>query len=93
MILTKLYDALTLITPENGSDATELKEYSICKNEPFSFQMAYKLFDEKITDEQHFTIKIISNKHLSRCVRTRYALIFKDKPEAAYRYVSRYTCA
>ncbi len=65
MILTKLYDALTLITPENGSDATELKEYSICKNEPFSFQMAYKLFDEKITDEQHFTIKITSNLDIS----------------------------
>ena len=50
MIQTKLFDALTLITPENGCDKEQLKAYSLCKNEPFSFQMAYKFFDDPDTE-------------------------------------------
>lgn len=42
MIETRLYDDLILITPENGGHGEELTDFSICKNEPFSFQMAYK---------------------------------------------------
>lgn len=81
MILTKLYNDLILITPENGSSAEELKEYSICRNEPFSFQMAYKLMaDEGATsnpEEQHFYIKLkteldVSEYHVS-CVPVMHA--------------------
>ena len=42
MIETRLFSDLILITPENGGQAEELTDFSICKNEPFSFQMAYK---------------------------------------------------
>ena len=64
MIQTKLFSALTLITPEKGSQEPELKKYSICRNESFSFQMAYKFFDdpdvEKNPEELHFFIRISS---------------------------------
>ena len=62
MIHTRLLHSLHLITPENGSDAAELKEYAICQNEPFSFQLAYKRFDdpdaEKNPEEQHFFVRL-----------------------------------
>lgn len=62
MISAKIYSALTLITPENGTEDNELTEYSICKNEPFSFQMAYALFNdpdaEKKLEELHFYIRL-----------------------------------
>ena len=62
MIQTKLYSALTLITPQDGSREPELQSYTICKNEAFSFQMAYKYFDdpqlEKNPEELHFFIRI-----------------------------------
>lgn len=69
MIKTKLYNDLVLITPENGSDAKELKQFSICKNEPFSFQMAYKLFaDENAAnnpEELHFFIRLTTELNVS----------------------------
>ena len=62
MIQTKLYGDMVLITPENGANSDELKRFSICKNEPFSFQMAYKLFPdmtvEKPLEELHFYIRL-----------------------------------
>ncbi len=62
MIRTEIYNDLVLITPEKGGQAEQLKEYSICKNEPFSFQMAYKLFPEGETgyaaEEVHFCMKL-----------------------------------
>lgn len=62
MISAKVYSALTLITPEKGAEDGELKEYSLCKNEPFSFQMAYKLFNDpnadKNPEELHFYIRL-----------------------------------
>lgn len=65
MIKTKLFDDLTLILPREGADAPELKEFTICANEPFSFQMAYKFFDdpeaEKNPEELHFCIRIITD--------------------------------
>lgn len=76
MIQTKLFNDLILITPEKGSDAEELKEFAICKNEPFSFQMAYKAVtadgEAPILDEVHFFMKItteldVSTYHVS-CV-------------------------
>lgn len=69
MIQTKLFDALTLITPENGCDKEQLKAYSLCKNEPFSFQMAYKFFDdpdtEKNPEELHFFIRLTTELDIS----------------------------
>lgn len=62
MLQTKILHTLHLITPENGSDAEQMEEYSLCKNEPFSFQLAYKLFDdpdvEKNPEEQHLLIRL-----------------------------------
>lgn len=62
MIKTQLYSALTLITPEQGASGPELREYSICRNEPFSFQLAYQYIDEpeleKNPEELHFFIRI-----------------------------------
>ena len=66
MIKTKLYSDLVLITPENGAygDPRELHNFSIMKNEPFSFQMAYKL-DLDTAEEQHFYIKITTDLEIS----------------------------
>ena len=65
MIQTHLYSALTLITPQEGSGDPELRSYSICRNEAFSFQMSYKFFDdpdaEKNPEELHFFIRIDSD--------------------------------
>ena len=44
MITTKIYNSLIPVMPER-CDGTELKEYSLCKNEAFSFQMVYKITD------------------------------------------------
>lgn len=44
MIETKILDSLSRITPDACPD-TVLKEYSLLKNEPFSFQLAYKITD------------------------------------------------
>lgn len=60
MIQTELYSDLMLITPEQGTAAQPLRQYTICKNEPFSFQMAYKLVPDagsKI-EEQHFFVRV-----------------------------------
>lgn len=67
MITTKLYSDLILITPENGGAGEELKEFSLCKNEPFSFQMAYKYFPEEGAnpDEQHFYIRLNTDLDIS----------------------------
>ena len=62
MIQTKLFSDLTLIAPECGSKDLPLEEFTICRNEPFSFQMAYKFFDdpnaEKNPEELHFFIRL-----------------------------------
>lgn len=62
MIYTKLLHTLHLITPEHGCDASELKAYAICKNEPFSFQLAYRLLPDpgaiRNTEEQHFFVRL-----------------------------------
>ncbi len=64
MIKTKLFDSLTLILPQDCPEK-ELKKYSICKNEPFSFQMAYRLdestAEEKIPEEVHFFIRLTTS--------------------------------
>lgn len=69
MIQTKIYNDLYLITPEKTPDAPELKEFSICKNEPFSFQMAYKLFSDDqaryASEERHFVVRITSELEIS----------------------------
>ena len=58
MITTKIYNSLIPVMPER-CDGTELKEYSLCKNEAFSFQMAYKITDG--SDKSiPFMIKVIS---------------------------------
>lgn len=76
MIATKLFSDLTLITPQDGSSEPELQAYTICKNEQFSFQLAYKFFDdpnvEKNPEELHFFIRLktdlpVSTYHVS-CV-------------------------
>ncbi len=76
MIQTKLYSDLTLILPDSGSQEPEMKTFTVCKNEPFSFQLAYKFFDdpdaEKNPEELHFYIRLdtvlpVSTYHVS-CV-------------------------
>lgn len=62
MIKTKLFDSMTLILPENCPEKNELKRFSLMKNEPFSFQMAYKAFDDseetKSPEEVHFLLRL-----------------------------------
>jgi len=62
MIQTKLYSDLALILPETGSEEPQLQKFSLCSNEAFSFQMAYKLFEdpkvEKSPEELHFFIRL-----------------------------------
>lgn len=53
MITTKIYSSLTSVRPE-GCEDFELKEYSLCKNEAFSFQMAYKITDNSTQDIPFF---------------------------------------
>ena len=65
MITTKLFDSMTLIRPESCPEK-ELKEFSICKNEPFSFQMAYKVTEgEDAPEEQHFFIRLSTELDVS----------------------------
>ncbi len=62
MIQTKVFSDLTLILPETCSNEPELREFTLCKNEAFSFQMAYKFFDdpdaEKNPEELHFYLRL-----------------------------------
>ena len=62
MIQTKLFSDLTLILPQTGSDEPQLREFSLCSNEAFSFQLAYKFFDdpeaEKNPEELHFFLRL-----------------------------------
>ena len=62
MIQTKLLHSLHLITLENGSAAEQMKEPPLCRNEPFSFQLAYRLIHdpaaEKAPEEHHFFIRL-----------------------------------
>ena len=62
MIQTKLYSDLTLILPQTGSQEPQLRKYSICSNEAFSFQLAYQYLDdpeaEKNPEELHFFIRV-----------------------------------
>ena len=94
MIHAKLFDSLELITPEGGSSAPELKRWTICKNEPFSFQLAYKILDgpdaEKTPDELHFNIQVagcpdIRLYHVN-CVPVmhNFSLIKPEQPSGMY---------
>jgi len=64
MIETKVYDSLVCILPENGSSEKETRHFTFFRNEPISFQMAYRLKD--LTEEeakreiQHFLVRIQS---------------------------------
>ena len=58
MITTKLYHSLIPIMPER-CEGTELKDYSICQNEAFSFQMAYKITDSSAKSTPFF-MKVIT---------------------------------
>lgn len=59
MITTKILDSLSRITPSECPEP-QLSEFSLCKNEPFSFQLAYKITDES-TKSTRFFIKVISD--------------------------------
>lgn len=63
MVTTKIYSSLVIVRPDL-CEGTELKEYSICKNESFSFQMAYKITDRS-TDNTPFFIKADSELPIS----------------------------
>lgn len=83
MIQTKLYSALSLITPEFGCNDPVLTDFSICCNEPFSFQMAYRFFDdpeaEKNPEELHFFIRISTplpvNTYHVACVPVMHSFV------------------
>ena len=45
MITTKLYHSLIPIFPGAEPEGEPLREWSLCKNEPFSFQLAYRITD------------------------------------------------
>jgi len=94
MIQTKLYDSLEVITPEAGASAPELKHWTICKNEPFSFQLAYKILDnpdaEVTPDALFFNIRVtgcpdISLYHVA-CVPVMhsYSRIVPKQPIGMY---------
>ena len=94
MIQTKIYSAMTLITPQGGSTDPVLNTYSICRNEQFSFQMGYKWVDtpneEKSHEELHFNLRIVSDLPVSlyhvACVPVmhKYTLIEDDYPIGMY---------
>lgn len=69
MIQTKLFHSLIQISPETGADDTELREYAICRNEPFSFQMAYRFLNDpdaqKNPEELHFFIRLTTQLEIS----------------------------
>ncbi|MBE6643152.1 MAG: DUF4091 domain-containing protein [Ruminococcaceae bacterium] len=69
MIKTQIFGDLEVITPEKGGVGKELKCFSVMKNEPFSFQMAYKLFPdenvEKNPEELHFFIRLTTELDIS----------------------------
>ncbi|MBE6717831.1 MAG: DUF4091 domain-containing protein [Ruminococcaceae bacterium] len=69
MIQTKIFDSLTLIKPDSCPPSNETLNFSLFRNEPFSFQMAYKLYDspdeQKTSEEVHFFIRIESDLNIS----------------------------
>ena len=48
MITTKLFHSLITVTPTHCPDAPELDRFQLCANEPFSFQLAYRITDGSI---------------------------------------------
>lgn len=66
MIQIKLFSSLQLIRPDSCPDTGEIKGFSIMRNEPFSFQMAYRLKDlppdekGRVVEAVPFTPKILS---------------------------------
>ena len=63
MITTKIYSSLVSIKPD-FSGSVDLKEYSLCKNEAFSFQLGYKITDESAKSTPFF-VKVISDLPIS----------------------------
>ncbi len=59
MITTKLYHSLIPVKPM-GCEGDELRNYSLCQNEPFSFQMAYTITDGS-AESIPFLIKVKTN--------------------------------
>ena len=86
MLTTRVYNSLIEITPENCPESAQLTKISILKNEPFSFQIAYKLADSS-DDFLPIHIKIVSelkvNYYYASCVPVLHTNIpdLKYKPK------------
>lgn len=48
MITAKLFHSLITVTPTHCPDTPELENFHLCRNEPFSFQLAYRITDGSI---------------------------------------------
>ena len=48
MITAKLFHSLITVMPTNCPDTPELETFQLCRNEPFSFQLAYRITDGSI---------------------------------------------
>ena len=64
MVVTEIYDSLTMIFPATGAAGEERRAFSCLRNEPLSFQMAYRWEadpnEEKPVEEQHFFLRVKS---------------------------------
>jgi len=89
LITTKILDSLASIKPES-CPKDELKEYSFCKNEPFSFQLAFKITDDSEKSIPFF-IKIISQLDINNyyvgyvpVIHTDFSVIEPKQPIGMY---------
>lgn len=64
MITTKLLSSLISVRPESCPDSPALESQKICRNESFSFQLAYKITDNS-THAQAFHVSITSDLPVS----------------------------
>ena len=77
MIEIKILNSLIPIMPDSELEVQQLKNCIICKNQPFSFQMAYKITDGSARDIPFF-IKVKSELEISNYYTACVPIIHTD---------------
>ena len=77
MIETKLYNSLISVMPNLDLNTMGIKKVIMCKNQPLSFQMAYKITDNSRRDISFF-MKITSDLEISNYYVGYVPLIHTD---------------